>query len=178
MIQLKKMNPKDQQDLNSALFQACEQGWVIVVKLLLEAGADPTYRDNMQLITTLIKAVYANNLAIVKLLLEYGANPNDGDYYEEETGFTMACRFVNYNMVKLFLQECVIPSDHLNHALIYAACRSKKIVEILLEYGADPTCEAAIENAATAEIKDLLLKYKYKVDGEEYQRLKEYADKN
>ena len=48
-------------------------------------------------------------------------------------------------------------------------------VKFLLENGADPTVKDnfALENAKTQEIRDLLIQWKYRVDGPEYQRMRD-----
>jgi hypothetical protein len=47
------------------------------------------------------------------------------------------------------------------------------VVKVLLQDGRVEPTNHAIAHAATEEIKEMLTKYKYRVDGLEYRRMKE-----
>ncbi|KAK8248578.1 hypothetical protein IWZ00DRAFT_297592 [Phyllosticta capitalensis] len=71
-------------DCGAVLYEAAQIGDAGLVQLLLEFGADPSYRQQYQLIpgsgqTPLHIASYFGNGACVKLLLEYGADFNARD---------------------------------------------------------------------------------------------------
>lgn len=61
----------------SALYYACDAGSPVVVKLLIEAGADVNLRDETQ-VTALESAAYKGFTVIVAMLLKAGADVNLG----------------------------------------------------------------------------------------------------
>ena len=62
-------------DGNTALMHAANQGFSDIVKLLLEGGADPDIQ-NRSGNTALMMASYQGHTEIVRLLLDHGADPN------------------------------------------------------------------------------------------------------
>jgi ankyrin repeat protein len=64
----------------TALLAASAQGFMPIVKLLLEHGANPDI-SNFNKITPLLYAVRYNNYEICSLLLEYGSDVNLQDIY-------------------------------------------------------------------------------------------------
>lgn len=94
------------------------------VKFLLESGADPniTLPQGASALTTAIANTShvskEERFKIIKLLLEYGANPN-------QFGATCNCREIqtyNYKLTSIVVAICLNDS---------------KLVEVLIEYGAD-----------------------------------------
>jgi len=64
----------------TALLYAAAQGYPRIVRLLLDAGANPDM-GNVHGITPLMYGARYKNVDVCKLLLEYGANPNLQDAY-------------------------------------------------------------------------------------------------
>jgi ankyrin repeat protein len=88
-----------------------------------------------------------------------------------------ACINGHTDIVKLLLQDGrADPTDCWNAAIQHASKNGHiDVVKALLQDGrVDPTANNnyAINNAATQEIKELLIAYKYRVDGPEYRKLK------
>jgi ankyrin repeat protein len=113
---------------------------------------------------------------IVKyLLLEGCADPTN----DKNSAIRRASINGHADIVSLLLQdERVDPTDDYNYASIGG---HTKVVELLLQDGrVDPAIgnDYAIRLAATQEIKDMLIAYKYRVDGKEYCRLKDNLSKN
>jgi hypothetical protein len=116
-------------EYNKALCDACKNGYISVVKLLLENGADPTYNDH----DAIRVASFHGYENIVLLLLQDGRSiPNN---------------------------ECLIWASYI------------RVVEILLQDGRVEPTSWAIDHA-TGEIKEMLIGYKYRVDGQEYRKMK------
>src|SRR5213083_2184219 len=62
-------------NLNWLLVRSCGAGDVIFARALLEAGANPSFRDvNGE--SALQQSIHKGNLNLVELLLRHGANPN------------------------------------------------------------------------------------------------------
>jgi ankyrin repeat protein len=103
------------------------------------------------------------NYEIICLLLEAGAD------YRNVENLGRACFYGDLKVVKLLLDYGANPNYV---CLMYANnCWHPKIVQLLLDVG----CEVddwMIENAATPEIKEMLMRGKYRVDGNEYCKLK------
>jgi ankyrin repeat protein len=112
---------------------------------------------------------------IVKYLLREGyADPTN----DKNSAIRRASVNGHADIVSLLLQdERVDPTDDYNYAILWASiCGNTKVVEILLQDGrVDPAAnnDSAIIHAKTQEIKDMLIAYKYRVDGKEYCRLKD-----
>lgn len=156
---------------NEPIQRACRQGYTEIVKVLLEDGrADPTFGDN----EAIRNACYNNHIDVVRVLLQDGrADP------ASRNGFCIgfASRYGFLSVVKALLQDGrADPAADDNYALKWASKNGHtKVVEALLEDGrVDPTAEYeyAIRCAHTKKIKEMLNKYKYRVDGSEYQKLK------
>jgi ankyrin repeat protein len=103
------------------------------------------------------------NYEIICLLLEAGAD------YRNVENLGMACFYGDLKVVKLLLEYSANP----NNLCLMGASRNghTEIVQLLLDVG----CEVddwMIENAATLEIKEMLMRGKYRVDGNEYCKMK------
>jgi hypothetical protein len=109
---------------------------------------------------------------IVALLLQDGrADPTA----LENFAIRRASEFGHEKVVSLLLQDGRSnPAACDNYALRYASYRGHtKIVEILLQDGRVEATEFAIVHAITDEIREMLIRYKYRVDGKEYRRMSE-----
>lgn len=85
--------------INGALIRACYNGDVEVARLLLERGADPSFRGN----ASLVESSRRGYLDVVLLLLDSGAEvdaTHDGGW----TGLMCACRLGHVDMVRLLLE--------------------------------------------------------------------------
>jgi len=72
------------------LGMAGTEGYVKVVKMLLEAGANPNHRAHSDNTTAIFHCAAKNRVGVVKLLLEYGADPLSTRYESGETIADMA----------------------------------------------------------------------------------------
>lgn len=106
----------DKSDKNDpVLLTAVKKHNVEIVKLLLEAGANPNERtmnsgcSESPLYAALFNEAYSNysnyDFEIIKLLIKYGADPNGRGGYENETDFMLACDDCSYIVVELLLQN-------------------------------------------------------------------------
>ena len=190
---------------DTALMKAARRGHVDIVKLLLNAGADPNIVDKSQLnncelgyefgeskwgYTALMHAISANNvydctgknrIEIVKLLLEAGADPNiqtlNGDTplieasqrkYMEEEIISLLLSYKADSNIKRNKRNLITSRPQYDWtALIYAANEGlTKVVSLLLKAGANPNIKdddgvTALNKAALkgyTEIVSLLLK--------------------
>jgi ankyrin repeat protein len=114
----------------------------------------------------------------VKRLLEKGEDPT--------VDWNAAIRLASFNghtkVVEILLQDGrADPTADENAALGYASYHGNvEIVKALLKDGRvnpEDDDSYAIEIARTDEIREMLIAYKYRVDGEEYQRLREQIKK-
>ena len=111
---------------------ACRYGHVEVVKLLLEAGVDPTSNNNKA-----IKYACGNgHVEVVKLLLKAGVNPSVSDDYP----LRIACENGHLEVVKVLLEwrgpngEFIDPSD--GEISLGISCKNGhvEVVKVLLEW--------------------------------------------
>jgi ankyrin repeat protein len=153
------------------LSQAIFSNNITKAKELLENGADPNFSET---IVPLSSACYnCSNSEMVQLLLKYGADPT----FNKSEVLRIACIFGDTKIVNILLQDRrADPTDDNNYPIKVASLQGHtNVVQLLLRDGrVDPTDENeyAIRFAATQEIKDMLIAYKYRVDGQEYQKLK------
>lgn len=108
------------------------------------------------------------HLEIVRFLLE------NGQYTLSENSLAICdAAWKNHTaIVQLLLEYGTDPKAQNNRPLIHA-CRNGnlKLVQILLEAGAEQNFQTS--RRLNPEIKDLLARWKYRVDGPEYQQRKE-----
>jgi ankyrin repeat protein len=152
------------------LYQACEKGNLERVKAWLDFGVGPYFNKDY----ALKLACEYGHIDVVKLLLQdKSVNPTSWDNccirWASRNGYT--------KIVKLLLLDGrVDPTADNEYAIKHASFMGyTEIVSLLLLDGrVDPTAdnEYAIIHAKTQEIKEMLIKYKYRVDGPEYQKLK------
>ncbi|KAK5441963.1 hypothetical protein LTS15_011121 [Exophiala xenobiotica] len=168
-----------QSALASALLRACEKGHVKVVKILLEAGADPT-RDReilarassaghervVQLLIqagaafqhALEKACANGHDAAVKILLEAGADFTKTSHWSDETqSLELAIRAGHDKVVKILLEAGVKPYH--SCLLDASAAGNERVVELLLQANANvlsKSVEIAIQHGHDRVVNVLL----------------------
>ena len=89
----------------TALFQACRNGRLQVVQLLLEKGADANLGNGFQ--TPIIAACSRGEVSIVKALVESGADVNLGDGFQ--TPIAAACSRGELSIVKALVESGADP---------------------------------------------------------------------
>jgi ankyrin repeat protein len=152
------------------LVDACIHGNVDEVKKLLLKGVNPSAYGNLA-----IRWAASNyHIKVVEILLQDGrADPT----IDNNQILTNTATYGDVKMLKLLLQDGrADPTVGNNYAIKHASFMGyTEIVSLLLQDGrVDPTDnnEWAIRYAKTPEIKDMLIAYKYRVGGKEYQKLK------
>jgi ankyrin repeat protein len=149
------------------IYQTCQTGNVERVKELLKNGVDPTVFEN----ASIRIASFSGYTKIVELLLQDGrADPT----VDDNAPIRNASCNGHTEIVELLLRDGRVDPTAQNNFVLRRACMYShtKVVEILLQDGRVEATDQAIKNARTDEIKEMLLKYKYRVDGSEYCRLK------
>ena len=175
---------------------ASRKGYLEIVKLLLDEG--PSWWRHDQAKNAIYPSIRNGHTEIVKLLFQYGVEIPQHQYsyiFEQvcrrghlkmiellieklnnidlSWGVGIASRAGHLDVVKLLLQCGAQPTFQKNYALRWASKNCHlEVVKLLLENGANPT-ELAIRNANTDEMKELLVRWKYRVDGKEYCKAKE-----
>lgn len=86
----------------TALLSSSAQGYPKIMKLLLDAGANPDI-SNVLGITPLIYGSRYGNIEIVKMLIDYGADVNLGDTHGD-TALMKATEFGNSEIIDVLLQ--------------------------------------------------------------------------
>ena len=126
------------------LHKAVSRGHTDVVKLLLDAGADPNKAINFGH-TPLTLAVVNGNVDIVKILLDKGADPNTRDFYGD-TPLRFTTINGNTDMVKVLLDAGANPNkgNCYGQGPLYWATRYGRadVVKLLLDHGAQPNIRA------------------------------------
>jgi ankyrin repeat protein len=150
-----------------SLFEACYEGNVKLVKTLLANSEEPAADINW-----VIRVASARgHTKMVELLLQDGR-------IDPTTDSNAAIGYASLNghvdIVALLLQDSrVDPTDYGNYAIKRAIFNGHiDIVSLLLQDGRVEITDDEIHIAKTDEIKDILIAYKYRVDGKEYCRLK------
>lgn len=145
---------------------ACINNKVEILQLLLEYGLDPTTHNSIK------SAVYHGYTDILKVLLQDG---RIDPAVENNWPIKIASQRGFEDCVALLLQDGRVDPTASGSIRFASQFGHTKVVSLLLEDGrVDPTDENeyAIRLAATKEIKDMLIAYKYRVDGQEYQKMK------
>jgi hypothetical protein len=118
------------------LFDACKDGKLKYVKILLEHGADVDQKDENGTFPLLVTCKYSIDTKIVALLLEHDADVsqkrNDGSSL-----LYIACKYSTVEIVKMILDRMIFNVKELDE-LLYFACQHSKIdiARILVNYGA------------------------------------------
>lgn len=129
------------------LFAAIQHHYYEDVKKLLDGGIDPNRVEKYDKLgfTPLFIAISNNDIPAIKLLIEHGANMRQMDENNFYNPFTWAVDGgdKNIGIVKLLLNGGADVNYQYNNsetALTIAAkgCKNYKLVELLLDYGADP----------------------------------------
>jgi len=106
LVPLNRRNDYGETPLIRASFHAINNAQL--VKMLLDAGADPDIQDELGQ-TALMKAGYTGNIEIVKRLLNAGADPN----IQDENGSTVLFDVINrghVKVLKLLLRKGINPN--------------------------------------------------------------------
>jgi ankyrin repeat protein len=155
-------------DPTDSIIIASERGHANIVALLLQDGrSNPSAEDNMAIQLACVWG-YAD---VVELLLKDGrvdptANKNNS--------ISHACSNGHTKVVKLLLRDGRADPTAGNNWDITMASRFGHIgvVKALLRDGRVEVNDWIISQAMTDEIREMLVSYKYRVDGKEYCRLK------
>lgn len=151
------------------LIEACRTGNVERVKELLQQGVDPTSDNNLALHV----ACRNGQLNVVATLLQdERVDPTDSN----NSPIGAAC-ILNYtDVVALLLKDGRAnpvrggDDNHLRWACYFGYL---EVIKAVLQDGRVEPTELMISLAKTDEIREMLVSYKYRVDGKEYCRLKE-----
>ncbi|KAI1073287.1 hypothetical protein LB507_010815 [Fusarium sp. FIESC RH6] len=123
------------------LIMASYIGLPVIVKLLLDKGAEIEARDSYNLEPPLLWAVWAGHEDVAKLLLERGANANTKDNIFNHTPLHAAAELGLNETIKLLLENGadIRATDSCDWTpLLYAVENlNETTVELLLEEGAD-----------------------------------------
>ena len=139
-----------QTDREQALEDAVANCDTALVKLLLDAGADPNVHNPYG--TTVLERAVANcDTTLVKLLLDAGADPNLPDNPYGTTVLEKAVSDCDTELVRMLLDAGADPNVHnpygttvLERAV--ANC-DRALVKLLLDAGADPTGQGPAHTA-------------------------------
>ena len=134
---------------------AAENGFKDVVKLLLDAGAEPNIADGYG-DTPLYSATKNRHTDVVKLLLDAGVEPNMPDKYGD-TPLKLAVHNGRKEMVEVLVERGAEPNIRDNSGrtpLHWAALRDHKdVAKLLLTAGADPNIENNLGITPLSEAK-------------------------
>jgi ankyrin repeat protein len=159
---LEKTKPTDKH-----LRLACQYGNVDAVKFLL-SKVDPSFGDNI----AMKEAIASKNSKVVELLLsDPRVDPSAGDNFAIKS----ACKNGSTEIVEMLIKDGRVDPTVDNNYAIRVACwdNHPEIVKILLAAGADANGDLVINGIENQEIKDLLLRDKYRVDGKIYQEMRQ-----
>ena len=126
---------------NDPLVGATHARHINVVKLLLAAGANPNLPEFNP---SLLYAVQNDDLGITELLLKAGANPNIEDLWDKNG---VAARDRDSRQIPLNIAISTFRNKH------YASNSTYKIIQLLLQHGADAT-STAVSAASFGLYKD------------------------
>jgi ankyrin repeat protein len=149
------------------IIQVCKGENITKVKEALENGADPTIDDNY----ALRWACLYGYSELVELLLQDGrADPT----VHGNISIMWACENGHIDVVKLLLEDGrADPTVTYNYPIRKASEQGNiHVITLLLQDGRVEVTDRAIINARTQKIKEMLINYRYRVDGPEYCKMK------
>lgn len=147
MINIVRNNYPDANDLNRAKS---------MLKLLLDAGADPDYQKDESSYPPLYQAVRYNNFEFVKILSEAGADVNFTESGETPVLTQMILNDFTNEQIEYLLIKGALPyspnKEKINEPIV-SACYKKnlELVKLLVKYGADIKTLSHIEGKTTLE---------------------------
>ncbi|CAH8634846.1 unnamed protein product [Schistosoma intercalatum] len=126
--------------METALTLACSGGFVDLVRLLLERGADKEHRDKKSH-TPLHTAVCANQRSVVSLLLDYGADIEAQVDRTKDTALSIACSHGKLEIVEELLNRGA-NKEHRNISdytplSLAASGGYVEVIQLLLRHGAE-----------------------------------------
>ncbi|KAK4474487.1 hypothetical protein MN116_001637 [Schistosoma mekongi] len=126
--------------METALTLACSGGFVDLVRLLLERGADKEHRDKKSH-TPLHTAVCANQRPVVALLLDYGADVEAQVDRTKDTALSIACSHGKLEIVEELLNRGA-NKEHRNISdytplSLAASGGYVEVIQLLLRHGAE-----------------------------------------
>ncbi len=138
------------------LGEAVSQNCMRVVREYIESGADPNASADG--LVPLREACFSENIPMIKYLLEHGANPNGRDPDDDETvleSYIHHCyKRVNTAVLRRLLRAGANPNlrkaKELRPMFHWAIFNNiKRLVSILLEYGADVNQRGKVHDGET-----------------------------
>ena len=138
------------------LGEAVSQNCMRVVREYIESGADPNVSADG--LVPLREACFSENIPMIKYLLEHGANPNGRDPDNDETvleSYIHHCyKRVNTAVLRRLLRAGANPNlrkaKELRPMFHWAIFNNiKRLVSILLEYGADVNQRGKVHDGET-----------------------------
>ncbi len=140
------VNEINEVDGNTALINACNHGWNLVIEYLIEQGADIDLKSKESGQTPLIAACYnTTDLSIVKYLIDKGADIQA----EDKNGFTAlsgACSYDSdiekFEMVKFLISKGInvhTKSNKRGVTNLMLACLDDRFdtIKLLIQHGVD-----------------------------------------
>jgi ankyrin repeat protein len=140
MVLATGMSPDGADNPVTPLVRASRRGHVEIMKVLLEAGADPNKESDCRNSSAIADAARMGHLDAVELLLSFGANPN-GDLEQGKPALHQAARVGSESMVALLMNHGADPNrlDSMGWAAMHYAAEGGhlKVLGVLIQSGAD-----------------------------------------
>lgn len=126
--------------INKLLFQACETGYLEIIKLLIKKGANVNFYNNRLKRTLLHYACLYNHYEIIKFLIQKGVNINCEDIHND-TPLHVACCKADLNIVKLLIEKgaCIYKKNLFGETPLHTSSFHSRIeiTKYLIEMGAE-----------------------------------------
>lgn len=126
---------------DTALHRACILGHTQIVEELINRGANINIRNNNCWMTPLENAINFGYLQCCRLLINAGAKVNEINQNYGSTPLIEACNKGNYDIVELLLNSGANPDLGLTKKPLHNAVAFPKILQLLLENGAQVSCK-------------------------------------